>query len=104
LDKVLGDDNKTIHDYTWCMLILNQNWITTPLTSQWKAVISENMFRIIPYNSDEYYFEDVWSTNVINNLHQPAFWMFIHLYSPMYQPEWTNKVDQPLQLFFNLKL
>jgi hypothetical protein len=41
---------------------------------------------------------------VINNLHQPAFWLFIHLYSPLYQPKWTNKIDQPLQLFFNLKL
>jgi hypothetical protein len=30
--------------------------------------------------------------------------MFMHLYAPLYQPKWTNKIDQPLQLFFNLKL
>lgn len=100
----LENGDKNIQDYTWCELILDQNWEITPLTSPWKAVISEVMFKIIPYNSDEHYFEDIWSTNVINDLHQPAFWMFVHLYSPMYQPEWTNKVDQPLQLFFNLKL
>jgi hypothetical protein len=28
--------------------------------------------------------------------------VFLHLYSPFYQPLGQNQIDQPLQLFFNL--
>ena len=87
-----------------CELILEQWWERTSLISNWKVITSKVMFKVIPYDSDENYFnsEDVWIA--INNVHQPAFWMFIHLYAPFYQPTWTNKIDQPLQLFFNLNL
>ena len=100
----LEDESKILQDYTWCDLVLiDQSWKATSLISQWKVTISKVEFRIIPYNSDDKYFESpTW--NVLNNLHQPAFRVFIHLYSPLYQPKWTNKIDQPLQLFFNLKL
>jgi len=87
-----------------CELILEQWWEKTPLISNWKVITSKVMFKVIPYDSDENYFkfdEDEW---VINKIHQPAFWMFIHLYAPFYQPAGTNKIDQPLQLFFNLNL
>ena len=87
-----------------CELILEQWWEKTSLISNWKVITSKVMFKVIPYDSDENYFkfdEDEW---VINKVHQPAFWMFIHLYAPFYQPTWTNKIDQPLQLFFNLNL
>lgn len=96
--------NKDIWDYAKCSLILKQNNETIPITTPWKVVISKVMFRIIPYNSDEYYFEHGSDGGIVNNLHQPAFWMFVHLYAPLYQPVWTNKIDQPLQIFFNLKL
>ena len=96
--------NKNIQDYTGCSIILEQNGIQTQLTTPWKVVVSKVMFRVIPYNSDEYYFKNWKDGTVINNIHQPAFWMFIHLYAPLYQPTGTNKVDQPLQLFFNLNL
>ncbi len=89
---------------SWCELILDQWGNATSLISNWKVITSKVKFRIIPYDSDENYFkfdEDEW---VINKVHQPAFWMFIHLYAPFYQPTWTNKIDQPLQLFFNLNL
>ena len=92
---------------TWCELILDQGeeWKTS-LVSNWKVITSKVMFKIIPYNSDEYYFnasvgDDYYITK---DVHQPAFWMFIHLYAPFYQPKGTNKIDQPLQLFFNLNL
>lgn len=100
----LEDESKVLQDYTWCDLVLiDQSWKATSLISQWKVTISKVEFRIIPYNSDDKYFESpTW--NVLNNLHQPAFRVFVHLYSPLYQPKWTNKIDQPLQLFFNLKL
>ena len=101
LDQILNND-ESIQNYSWCELILEQNGKTS-LVSPWKVILSESVFRIIPYNSDDYYFKNSW-TDIITNLHQPAFWMFTHLYAPVYQPTWTNKIDQPLQLFFNLNL
>ena len=96
-----------IQDYTGCYLVMKQ-WEAgkeTRLTTPWKVVISNVMFKIIPYDSDTNYF--TWATDwdiVMNKVHQPWFWMFIHLYAPLYQPIWTNRVDLPLQLFFNLNL
>ncbi len=75
----------------------------TTLNTSWKVIISKTLFRVIPYDSDEKIFESG-GDDILEQLHQPAFWMFIHLYSPHYQPVWPNKIDQPLQLFFNLKL
>lgn len=89
---------------SWCDLILNQWDKETSLISNWKVITSKVKFRVIPYNSDENYFSDENGWLVINDVHQPAFWMFIHLYAPFYQPTWTNKIEQPLQLFFNLNL
>lgn len=102
-----GNISQSILDYTGCYLAMKQ-WEEneeTQLTIPWNVVISKVVFRIIPFDSDENYF--TWEeTNkiVINDVHQPAFWMFIHLYAPLYQPTWTNKIDLPLQLFFNLNL
>ena len=102
-----GNISQSILDYTGCYLAMKQ-WEEneeTQLTIPWNVVISKAMFRIIPFDSDENYF--TWEKTdkiVINNVHQPAFWMFIHLYAPLYQPTWTNKIDLPLQLFFNLNL
>jgi hypothetical protein len=46
------------------------------------------MFRIIPYDSDKNYFNKVQDGYIaIYDVHQPAFWMFIHLYAPFYQPK-----------------
>lgn len=89
---------------TWCELILQQWEEKTSLISNWKVITSKVKFRIIPFDSDKNYFipEEGWF--VLNKVHQPAFWMFIHLYAPFYQPTGTNKIDQPLQLFFNLNL
>jgi hypothetical protein len=89
---------------TWCELILDQWENKTSLIPSGKVIISRVMFKVIPYNSDENYFGDINDWIVINDVHQPGFWMFVHLYSPLYQPTWTNKIDQPLQLFFNLNL
>ncbi len=97
---------------TWCELILEQWWKTTSLISNWKVITSKVKFKVIPYDSDINYFSgDIYNDDfganpwfIINSVHQPAFWMFIHLYAPLYQPTWTNKIDLPLQLFFNLKL
>ena len=95
--------NQNIQEFSGCELILEQENKKTSITSNWKVVISEVKFKVIPYKSDnEYFSSEEWI--VVNNVHQPAFWLFIHLYAPLYQPSWTNKIDQPLQLFFNLNL
>ena len=106
------NDDGTYPDYSeevrnalsWCELILQQWDNITSIISNWKVITSKVKFRVIPYDSDENYFNSEGEWIVINNVHQPAFWMFIHLYAPFYQPTWTNKIDQPLQLFFNLNL
>ena len=108
------DENGNYVDYTdkiqkaltWCWLEMKQEvdgeQIITQLTTRGKVITSKVMFKVIPYDTDENYFNSDWV--IVNNLHQPAFWMFIHLYATLYQPYGTNKIDQPLQLFFNLKL
>ena len=100
------DYSEKIQNATGCDLVMKQweEWEEISLITNWKVITSKAMFKIIPYNNDEYYFGDDSETDIVNSLHQPAFWMFIHLYAPLYQPKWINKIDQPLQLFFNLKL
>lgn len=98
-------DPETIINARDCQLVMKQweDWEEIRLSSQ-NVVVSKAMFRIIPYDSIKNYFSNTneWKI-VINDIHQPAFWMFIHLYAPLYQPTWTNKIDLPLQLFFNLQ-
>lgn len=97
------DEDGSMQNFKDCKLILEDgDKDKTEINTSWKVVVSKVMFRIIPYDSDENYFASL-ESNIINNIHQPAFWMFIHLYSPLYQAKWTNNVHQPLQLFFNLK-
>ena len=95
-----------IKDYTWCNLVLERDGQETPLLStNWKIIPSKVMFKIIPYDSDENYFNfSASGERIINKLHHPWFRVFIHLYAPLYQPTWTNKIDEPLQLFFNLNV
>lgn len=108
-----ANDGGTYPDYSekiqnalsGCELVLQQWDEITTLTSKWKVITSKVMFKIIPYDSDKNYFNKTDEGYIaMNDVHQPAFWMFIHLYAPFYQPTWTNKIDQPLQLFFNLNL
>ena len=101
-DDSYPDYSEKIINAAECQLVMEQNGEITPLTAQWKVVISKAVFRIIPYDSEKNYFMNSdWI--VTNDVHQPAFWFFAHLYAPLYQPTWTNKVDLPLQLFFNLQ-
>ena len=64
-----------------------ENPIITQLTTPGKVITSEVMFKVIPYNTDENYFADETNNTIVNDLHQPAFWMFMHLYAPLYQPK-----------------
>ena len=113
LDKNFEPDEdwnitQLIQNHTGCYLVLKQweedDGNETQITTPWKVIVSKVMFKIIPYDSDKNYF--TWDNQwiVMNDVHQPGFWMFIHLYAPLYQPTWINKIDLPLQLFFNLNL
>lgn len=97
------DISEIVWQNSGCLLVLEQNDIETNLNTQWKVIISKIKFRVIPYNDDERYFSN-WNGNIINDIHQPAFWMFVHLYAPLYQIVWVNNIDLPLQLFFNLNV
>ena len=110
-NPIEGDDWEIdeIQNFADCKLILKKedkegkNHSETIINTLWKVVVSKVKFRIIPYNTDNYYFNNWDGKKIRDNLHQPAFWMWIHIYARMYQPTWTNKIDLPLQLFFNLK-
>jgi len=101
-----GLPEKIQNALTWCNLVMKQwdDGEEISLITNWKVITSKVMFKVIPFNSDKQYFENDNETDIVNKLHQPAFWMFIHLYAPLYQPYGINKIDQPLQLFFNLNL
>lgn len=107
-DGTYPDYSKKIQNaLSGCDLVLKQweDGEEISLMTQWKVIASKVMFKIIPYDTDENYFDNASSWDIIvNDIHQPAFWMFIHLYASLYQPYGTNKIEQPLQLFFNLKL
>ena len=103
------NSEKVKNALTWCELVLKKDSDTTTLTSQLKVITSKVVFRIIPYDADENYFSDDYDEEfkenawfIVNSVHQPAFWVFMHLYAPLYQPVWTNNIEQSLQLFFNL--
>lgn len=114
LDKNFEPDNnwnitQLIQNHTGCYLVMKKWDDETQITTPWKVVISKVMFKVIPYDSNANYFSgglytDVDNWLIMNKVHQPGFWMFIHLYAPLYQPTWINKIDLPLQLFFNLNL
>lgn len=103
-DNENEDISSILQDNLLCSLVLEQNGIQTNLNAQWKVIISKVKFRVIPYNDDKWYFSNWDNGVVINDIHQPAFWVFIHLYAPLYRTEWINKIDLPLQLFFNLNV
>jgi hypothetical protein len=91
--------------------MLTQNGISTPLLatdkldtfSAIKLISSQAKFKVIPFDSEANYFSETYEgQTLLNDIAKPAFRVFIHLYSPFYQPTGLNKIDQPLQLFFNL--
>ncbi|MDR0282787.1 MAG: hypothetical protein LBI53_05940 [Candidatus Peribacteria bacterium] len=100
--------------HSGCQLILEQSdgkkislLATNTELKTSKVRASKTLFKIIPYDSEKSYYGGTTASDysydyVINELAKPGFWMFIHLYSPFYQPVGTNNVHQPLQLFFNL--
>jgi hypothetical protein len=76
-----------LSQYSGCQLILSQHGIDTPLLATQKLVTSQVLFKIIPFDSEENYFSEQYEgQTLLNNVAKPAFWIFLHLYSPYYQP------------------
>lgn len=101
-DDIYPDSAELLHAGSGCQLILtSSDGKKTPLLATNKLITSKVKFKIIPFDSEQNYFNSE-TANVTNEIAKPGFWMFIHLYSPFYQPIGSNKIDLPLQLFFNL--
>ena len=67
--------------------MLSQNGKDTPLLATNKLVMSEVLFRVIPFDSEENYFSAKYAERILlNDVAKPAFWVFLHLYAPSYQP------------------
>ncbi|GHV25578.1 hypothetical protein FACS1894176_04390 [Bacteroidia bacterium] len=104
------DPADLIRENSGCQLILTgPNGIITPLIASngdnfKRIIISKVLFRVIPFDSEANYFSQELGENKtrVNDVAKPGFRMFLHLYSPFYQPIGQNQIDQPLQLFFNL--
>jgi prepilin-type N-terminal cleavage/methylation domain-containing protein len=102
-DGTYDNPSDTMFENSGCQLILQQNGIETPLLATNKLIPSQVKFKIIPFDSETTYFGDANDGEIlINAIAKPGVRMFIHLYSPFYQPIGFNNIDQPLQLFFNL--
>jgi hypothetical protein len=97
------DSAEILYNHSGCQLILTtSDGVQTPLLATNKLIASKVQFKVIPFDSETNYFKSSETTNLTNKIAKPGFWLFIHLYSPFYQPVGTNKIDLPLQLFFNL--
>ncbi|MDR2191199.1 MAG: prepilin-type N-terminal cleavage/methylation domain-containing protein [Candidatus Peribacteria bacterium] len=100
---VYPDASAIIFAHSGCQLLLSQNGTHTPLLATQKLIPSKALFKVIPFDSEEHYFSENYKGQMlINEIAKPAFRVFLHLYSPFYQPVGQNNIAQPLQLFFNL--
>ncbi len=90
---------------TWwyqCYIQLIKNWETSNITNPQTVYISKTIFRITPYDSSTNYLDWISScTNYISCIHKPWFFMIAKSYSPTYNKKRYNKIQIPIQQFFN---
>jgi hypothetical protein len=107
-DGRYGDPAEQLFLHSGCNLYLQrEGQEKVPLIASNSDVVknvvpSQVSFRIIPFDSENNYFSAAETTLHLNDVAKPGVWVFLHLYSPFYQPLGQNQIDQPLQLFFNL--
>ena len=102
-DGTYEHSSEKLIQHSGCQLILAQGEKETPLLATNKLITSKALFKVIPFDSETNYFSEQYAGEILlNDVAKPAFWLFIHLYSPYYQPVGKNNISQPLQLFFNL--
>ena len=94
----------TLFQYSWCQIVLEKEGSLTPLVDNSKIIVWETQFKIMPFDSESYYFSAENTTIQWNKLYNiltvPSFVVFTHFYSPFYQWSWNN-LDLPLEIFFN---
>jgi len=90
---------------TWgneCYIQLIKNWIISTITNPQMIYISKTIFRIIPYDSTTNYLNWISSCiNYISCIHKPWFFIIAKAYSPSYNRQRYNKIQIPIQQFFN---
>ncbi|MEI6426567.1 MAG: type II secretion system protein [Candidatus Absconditabacteria bacterium] len=76
-----------------------------PLTDPGHVLVSHALFKIIPYENPQAVLSGQDSSLQVAflRLHQPGFWLFMHVYSPRFGSEWIQHVSLSLQQFFTLK-
>jgi len=90
---------------TWwyqCYIQLIKNWIISNITNPQTVYISKTIFKIIPYDSATDYLNGTSTcTSYISCIHKPWFFMIAKAYSPTYSQLRYNKIQVPIQQFFN---
>ena len=80
------------------ILFVRGNTIT-PLVSSGTALLSNGMFRVIPYQDPAV----TGATNFLDVQH-PGFWLFTNIQLLKYNPkDWVWNVQTSLQQFYNLQ-
>ena len=95
---------KALFQYSGCQIVLEKEGKLTPLVDNSKIIVWETQFKIMPFDSESYYFSEANQNITWNQLYNiltvPSFVVFTHFYSPFYQWSWNN-LDLPLEIFFN---
>ena len=90
-----------------CALYVQKSWMNIQITNPKKIYLSKMFFKIIPFASQEQYLTGSWlcaEDKLMYCLNTPGFWIVAQGYNPRYSiSSWWNKVQIPIQQFFNLK-
>ncbi|MFZ2150827.1 MAG: type II secretion system protein [Candidatus Absconditicoccaceae bacterium] len=85
-----------------CYIQLVKNGEISNITNPQAIYVSKTIFRITPYDSSTNYLDGVSScTSYISCIHKPGFFMIAKAYSPTYNKKRYNKIQIPIQQFFN---
>lgn len=90
-------------EWSWCSLYMTTKDKTIELINTKKIAISDVVFKIIPFASEQQYLDsDSLCTewNYLHCLNSPGFRMIFKAYSPNYWRQWSTHVTVPFQQFF----
>ena len=95
--------SEQLFENSWCQLVLNLEGKEIPLLNTQAFVTTEALFKIIPYDSIKEIYSGATDNNTIyNQLYPTSFIIYLHLYSHFFEEEGQNRIDLPLELFFNM--
>ncbi|MCF7834954.1 prepilin-type N-terminal cleavage/methylation domain-containing protein [Candidatus Gracilibacteria bacterium] len=84
-----------------CYLEIIKNGNTIQISNPNSIYLSKTIFKIIPYDSTENYLNTNSCSNYISCIYKPGFFMISRAYSPRYNNNRYNKIQIPIQQFFN---